>query len=108
MIDSNQRILVFRSQDLSTPQRQAVEILLGRTLTDDEAIYIQIAKHEIAKSAPSAEDRNRILDAMQARAEVLAQRVANVPQAEVDAVLAEALEAARRSRPLMALSDITE
>jgi hypothetical protein len=52
---------------------------------------------EIVKTAPSVEERNRILDAMQSRAEVIAKRVVHVPQAELDAILAEAIEAARRS-----------
>ncbi len=92
-----ERNVVFSARELSVSQRQAAELLLGAPLGDDEIVGIRTVRGEIVKTAPGVEVRNCILDAIQSRAEVIAERVAHVPQTELDAVLAEAIEAARRS-----------
>jgi hypothetical protein len=85
--------MVHHVKDLSPNQRVAIENLLGRALRDEESLTIRPAR--ILKDAPTGEERTRAFRRYQDDLDRLADRVKDIPDAEIDAVIDEALHAAR-------------
>lgn len=85
--------MVHHVKDLSPNQRVAIESLLGRTLRDEESLTIRPAR--ILKDAPTGDERARAFRRYQDHLGLLADRVKNVPEAEIDAAIDEALPAVR-------------
>ena len=81
-------------KDLSPDQRLAIESLLGRSLADDEGLNIQPSR--VLKEAPVGEERSRAYDQYLGHLDTLARRTENVPDDELDAVIDEACDHARR------------
>jgi hypothetical protein len=86
--------MVHHVKDLSPNQRVAIEGLLGRTLRDEESLTIRPAR--ILKDAPTGDERARAFRRYQDHLDLLADRVKDVPEAEIDAAIDEALHAVRR------------
>jgi len=86
--------MVHRAKDLSPNQRVAIENLLGRTLRDEESLTIRPAR--ILKDAPTGDERARAFRRYQDHLEMLADRVRDVPEEDIDAAIDEALHAVRR------------
>lgn len=81
-------------KELSVEQRHAFESLLGRPLRDDEGLAIQPSV--IVKSAPEGADRERAFREYLAHLDKLADRVKDIPEDEIDAVIDEAVDDVRR------------
>jgi hypothetical protein len=87
--------MVHHVKDLSPNQRVAIENLLGRTLSDEESLTIRPAR--ILKDAPVGDERARAFSRYQNHLDLLANRVKDVPEDEIDAAIDEALQAVRHS-----------
>lgn len=85
--------MVHHVKDLSQNQRAAIENLLGRELRDEESLTIRPAR--ILSDAPRGEDRARAFRRYQDHLDLLASRVKDVPEEELDAAIDEALHAVR-------------
>lgn len=85
--------MVHHVRDLSPDQRVAIENLLGRTLRDEESLTIRPAR--ILHEAPTGEDRLRAFRKYREHLDMLAARVQDVPEEEIDAAVDEALHAVR-------------
>jgi hypothetical protein len=81
-----------KARDLSPDVRQAVEILLGRRLQQEETISVQAyPTHE----APAGREREEGWRRLMERIDKTAARATNVPEAELDALIDEATEYVR-------------
>ena len=87
--------MVHHVKDLSPNQRVAIENLLGRTLSDEESLTIRPAR--ILKDAPVGDERAQAFRRYQNHLDLLANRVKDVPEDEIDAAIDEALQAVRQS-----------
>jgi len=87
--------MVHHVKDLSPNQRVAIENLLGRTLSDEESLTIRPAR--ILKDAPVGDERTQAFSRYQNHLDLLADRVKDVPEDEIDAAIDEALQAVRHS-----------
>jgi hypothetical protein len=87
-------IMVHNVKDLSPGQRLAIEGLLGRPLSDEESLTIRPAR--VLKDAPSATERTRSFRQYLDHLDTLAGRVKDVPEAEIDAAIDEAMQHVRR------------
>jgi hypothetical protein len=85
--------MIHHVKDLSPNQRLAIENLLGRALQDEESLTIRPAR--ILKDAPTGEERVRAFRRYQDDLDRIADRVKDVPEAEIDAAIDEALHAVR-------------
>ncbi len=85
--------MVHHVKDLSPNQRVAIENLLGRTLSDEESLTIRPAR--ILKDAPTGDERARAFRRYQDHLDLLADRVKDVPEEDIDAAIDEALHAVR-------------
>ena len=84
-----------RAGELSPQDKQTVEALLGRALHEDESVRI-----EVLPPISPAEERSREA-AWQRLAEFsdrIAERVKDIPEAEIDAAIDEAREHVRHTR----------
>jgi hypothetical protein len=85
--------MVHHVKDLSPNQRVASENLLGRALRDEESLTIRPAR--ILKAAPTGGERAQAFHQYQDHLDLLAGRVKEVPEAEIDAAIDEARHAVR-------------
>jgi hypothetical protein len=85
--------MVHHVKDLSPNQRVTIESLLGRTLSDEESLTIRPAR--ILKDAPVGDERIQAFSRYQNHLDLLADRVKDVPEDEIDAAIDEALQAVR-------------
>jgi len=87
--------MVHHVKDLSRNQRVAIEIenLFGRALSDEESLTIRPAR--ILKDAPVGEERARAFSRYRNDLDLLANRVEDVTEDEIDAAIDEALRAVR-------------
>jgi len=85
--------MVHHVRNLLPDQRLAIENLLGRALSEEESLTIRPAR--ILKDAPTGDERQRAFRQYQVHLNLLADRVKDVPEAEVDAAIDEALHAIR-------------
>ena len=82
-------------KDLSSDQRLVIESLLGRQLQDDEGLNIQPSR--VLKEAPVGEERSRAYAQYLSHLDMLAGRVKDIPDDELDAIIDEACDHARHS-----------
>ena len=82
-------------KDLSSDQRLVIESLLGRQLQDDEGLNIQPSS--VLKEAPVGEERSRAYAQYLSHLDMLAGRVKDIPDDELDAIIDEACDHARHS-----------
>ena len=87
-------IMLHNVKDLSEDQRHAIESLLGRPLRDEESLTIRPA--QVLKDAPAGAERNRAFRAYIDHLDTLAGRVKDVPEAEIDAAIDDAMRHVRR------------
>jgi hypothetical protein len=86
--------MLHNVKDLSPDQRLAIESLLGRALHDEESLTIRPAR--VLQDAPSGTERTRLLRTYLDHLDTLAGRVKDVPEAEIDAAIDEAMQHVRR------------
>ena len=86
--------MVHNVKDLSPDQRLAIESLLGRVLRDEESLTIRPAR--VLRDAPSGAERTRSFRQYLDHLDTLAGRVKDVPEAEIDAAIDEAMQHVRR------------
>jgi hypothetical protein len=86
--------MVHNVKDLSVDQRLAIESLLGRALRDEESLTIRPAR--ILKDAPTGGERTRLFARYLDNLDALAERAKDVPEAEIDAAIDEAVDEVRR------------
>jgi len=82
-------------KDLSSDQGLVLESLLGRQLQDDEGLNIQPSR--VLKEAPVGEERSRAYAQYLSHLDMLAGRVKDIPDDELDAIIDEACDHARHS-----------
>ena len=85
--------MVHHVKDLSPDQRSVIENLLGRTLLEEESLTIKPAR--ILQEAPTGFDRSLAFRRYRENLDLLADRVTNVPEEEIDGALDEALRVVR-------------
>jgi len=85
--------MVHHVKDLSAQQRLAIESILGRALRDEESLTIRPAR--ILQDAPVGEERTRSFLRYQNHLDLLAERVKDVPEEEIDAAIDEAIHHVR-------------
>jgi len=85
--------MIHQVKDLSPNQRAAIENLLGRTLRDEESLTIRPAR--ILKDAPTGKERARAFRGYRENLDLLANRVKDIQEDAIDAVIDEALHAVR-------------
>lgn len=86
--------MLHNVKDLSPDQRLAIESLLGRALNDEESLTIRPVR--VLKDAPSGSERTRLFHIYLDHLDTLAGRVKDVPEAEIDAAIDEAMQHVRR------------
>lgn len=74
--------------------RAALEALLGRTLQGDESVSVRIYK---SKPAPTAEARQAAYRELFDRASRIAEKVKEVPEAEIESAIDEATDFVRHT-----------
>jgi hypothetical protein len=85
--------MVHHVKDLSPDQRFVIEHLLGRTLSEEESLTIRPAR--ILQEAPTGADRSLAFRRYRENLDLLADRVRDVPEEEIDGALDEALRVVR-------------
>jgi hypothetical protein len=85
--------MVHHVKDLSPNQRAAIEDLLGRRLREEESLTIRPAR--ILKDAPVGDDRTAAFQRYRNHLDMLADRVKDVPEQDIEAAIDEALQAVR-------------
>ena len=85
--------MVHHVKDPSRNQRIAIENLLGRTLHDEESLTIRPAR--ILQDAPTGDQRANAFRRYQDHLDMLADRVKDVPEEDLDAAIDDALHAVR-------------
>jgi hypothetical protein len=86
--------MVHHVKDLSFDQRLAIESLLGRTLRENESVTIRSAV--LRTEAPQGEERARLARQYQQHLDVLAERVKDVPEEEIEQAIDEAIRQTRQ------------
>ncbi len=81
--------MVHQVKNLTSDQRVALENLLGRGLRDDESVVIRPAV--VVKEAPTGDERVVMANNYRKHLDMLAERVKDVPEDEIDAAIAEAV-----------------
>lgn len=85
--------MIHHVKDLSSIQRASIENLLGRALLDEESLTIRPAR--VLQDAPSVPERVQAFRQYQGELDAMAERAREVPEAEMEAALEEALYAVR-------------
>ena len=80
---------------LSPEQRRAAEILLGQTIGEDEVVLVRTTKSRLLQRPLEGAARDEAFRQLFAQMDEFAGRVAHVPEAELDALIDEALASAR-------------
>ena len=88
---------IHKARDLSPDLRRAAEALLGRNLQEDESISVRAFKDTV-KEAPTGEARAEAFRRLRARIEQTAARAPGVPEADIDALIDEAVDHVRHHR----------
>jgi hypothetical protein len=92
-----QKSAVHRASDLSPELRLAAETLLGQTLDEDETVTLRASKGYIIKEAPTGKAREEAFQRLSQHLDKVAERVKDVPEEELNALIDEAV-AGTRSR----------
>ena len=85
--------MVHHVKELSHDQRSVIENLLRRTLREEESLAIRPAR--ILQEPPTGADRSLAFHRYRENLDLLADRVRDVPEEEIDRALAEALHVIR-------------
>jgi hypothetical protein len=85
---------LHKAGELSPPIKEAIESLLGRALQEDESVSIRTFR---AKNAPAGPARDEAYRRLLGRIDKTADRVKNVPEAELDAAIDEAADFVRHN-----------
>jgi hypothetical protein len=88
-----QNDVLCKAGDLTPPVREAFESVLGRRLGDDEAVSIHAYPQ---RPAPTGQERAEAYRRLLEFGEKVAQRVKDVPEAEINAAIDEAVESVHR------------
>jgi hypothetical protein len=86
--------LLHKAGELAPHVKEAIESLLGRVLQEDESIGIRTYR---ARNAPAGPARNMAYRRLLGRIDTMADRVKNVPEAELEAAIDEAVEFVRHN-----------
>jgi hypothetical protein len=86
-------IMSHKVSELSSDQRIALEALVGRSLRDDESLVVRPCR--VIKPAPQGEARVKAAQAYLANLDMLAGRVKDVPEDEIDSAIEEACDHVR-------------
>ena len=90
-----QNIALSGARDLSAPVKTAIENHLGRPLQDDEQVSLRLyRRHE----APRGEARRVAARRLEEHLDRMASKAKDVPQAEIEIAIYEALEQVRPKR----------
>ena len=85
---------LHKAGELAPRAKVAIESLLGRVLQEDESVGIQTYR---AKNAPAAPARDLAYRRLLGRIDRTADRVKDVPEAELDGVIDEAVDFVRHN-----------
>jgi hypothetical protein len=83
---------IDKARHLTPDLRRAAEVLLAETFKRDESISTRAFKGDTAKEAPTGEARAEGFCRLIARIERTAVRAQTVPEADIDAIIDEAVE----------------
>ena len=83
-----------KAAELTPRVREALEALLGRTLQPDESVSVRTYR---PKAAPEGEARQAAYRRLLDRADRTAERVKNIPDAEIDQAIDEAADFVRHN-----------
>ena len=86
--------LLHKAAELAPQVREAIESLLGRALREDESVGIRTYR---PKNAPAGPARDTAYQRLLGRIDKTADRVKNVPEAELDRVIDEAVDFVRHN-----------
>ncbi len=86
-------IAVKKASEIETPARQWLQHLLGRSLGDDEQVTIVVAS---VHAAPEAKDRQAAFQKMDRVLDHAAKNMQDIPDAEFDEAVDEAMEKIRK------------
>ncbi len=88
--------VLLKASDLPPDVRQAVGRLLGRPIEPEEHISVMAYRpHE----APAAKERAELARRFKERIDKTAAKLGDVPEAELDALIDEAVDHVRHRRP---------
>lgn len=85
---------LHKAGELAPRVKEAIESLLGRMLQEDESVGIRTYR---VKNAPAGPARDRAYRRLLGRVDKTAERVKNVPEAELDAAIDEAVDFVRHN-----------
>ena len=85
---------LHKAGELAPPVKEAIESLLGRVLQADESVGIRTYR---AKNAPAGPARGIAYRRLLGRIDKTADRVRNVPEAELEAAIDEAVDFVRHN-----------
>jgi hypothetical protein len=89
-------LVLYHVKDLSPDQRTAVEALLGRPVSEQEAVSVRaVAPAAILPSQLSSEERTRALDSLRAYFAKVDERRKDISEEEEDAIITEAIRSVR-------------
>jgi hypothetical protein len=88
--------MLYHVKDLSPDQRLVVEALLGRPVSEEEAVSVRaVAPAAIVPSTLSVEERKRTLDALHGYFDRVDSRRKPVSEVEEEAIITEAIRSVR-------------
>jgi hypothetical protein len=87
-----QQSSVHSARKLSPPVRNALELLLGRALSDDESVVV-LAYHP--QEAPTLERRQAIADELRQYFARIDERAKQIPESEQEEIVDEAIRSVR-------------
>ena len=85
---------LHKAGELAPQVKEAIESLLGRALQEDESVGIRTYR---AKNAPAGPARDMAYRRLLGRIDTMADRVKNVPEAELEAAIDEAVDFVRHN-----------
>lgn len=88
--------VLHKASDLPPDVRQAVGRLLGRPLEPEEHVSVMAYRPH---KAPAGEDRAELARRFKERIDRTAAKLGDVPEAELDDLIDEAVDHARHQRP---------
>lgn len=92
-----EKSVVYQARNLSPEERRAAEVLLGGTLGEDDLVSIRTSKGRILKHAPTGAAREDAFRQLFGSLDRMANRAAGSPEAEIDALIDEAVDYVRHN-----------
>lgn len=87
--------VVSNARDLTPEQRKAAEVLLGRSLAEDETVSVRAYAGHIIKPALVGPERDKMFREWMALIDETAARAKHVPESEIDDAINEAIRYVR-------------